>query len=112
MWTIKLSGCYAVASPLLEKSARRIEFDDTRVVGNAGVMAVADEDISVGSDRGGARRIEFRRSVANNTGNAKRQEKLSVLIELDDLVALAIADMPVRACREERRRSDHAGGIG
>src|SRR5437773_11156817 len=93
-----LAGARAFASPLLDEPTVLGKLDDAVVPAVA--MAVGDEDVARGRRHDNiGRLIEEIRSRPGNTGLPERQQHLTLRVELEDLMPLAV--LPARVGHPE-----------
>src|ERR1700756_1033758 len=93
MRRIELARRRALLAPGLDELAVLGEFDDTGV--GVAAMSIADENVAIGRDQDGGRRVEGVGAAARRSCFAERKQHSSIGAELEDLVALALLALGV-----------------
>src|SRR5258708_408291 len=94
MGDLKLARTWTMATPLLDKRAIFRELQDARIP-TTRTVAVRDEDVAIRSDRNGIRLIQSIRTVARFAGFAEGHQDLSVLVQLENLMAFTVLSLAV-----------------
>src|SRR5215471_16387619 len=90
---IELARSGSLLAPGLDEFALLGEFDDTGI--GVAAVSVADENVAIGRDQNGGRRVEGVRTVARRSGLAEREQNLAIRAEFEDLMAFAVFALSV-----------------
>src|SRR5580700_1659500 len=89
----ELAFARALAPPGLDEFPVLVELHDSCI--RVSAMPVGDEDVAVGCDDDGGRRIEGIGGLARHAGLAERHQNLSIRTELENLMPLPAFALPV-----------------